>query len=163
LSLFIERDLTRQLRAGDVATNAWLRDRSWQIAAALRDLKKWISTPMWDTRARLIEELSRSLICAASGDWDGLSRSMPEKLTGSQVRIGLLMIARLLLAGALPALALWGLQSTRFRLQGEIYHYAVFGVSLWGLISLLSAFDPTFSTKASTIADMAKNFLPGKK
>jgi hypothetical protein len=160
----IERDLTRRLRTSDTTTDAWLRDRARHMAAALRGLKKWISTPMSDTRDHLIQELSQNLICAASGDWDGFSSAEPDKLTGSQFRSRVFSIARTLLAGAVPGLALWGLQSMpTYRLEGEIYHYVLIAVSTWALISVLSTFDQDFGAKTSALAEIAKTFIPGKK
>jgi hypothetical protein len=45
VAVCIERDLPHRLRTGDVTTDAWVRERVRQMAAALRGLKKWISTP----------------------------------------------------------------------------------------------------------------------
>jgi hypothetical protein len=163
VALCIERDLPRRLRTGDVTTDVWLRDRVQQMATALRGLKKWVSTPMPDTRDRFVEEVARSLVCAASGDWDGLSRAEPEKLSGPQLRSYVLRVVRVLLASALPAVALWLLHQTRFAPRGEIAQYATVGVFLWAVFSVLSAFDPNFSTTASTVKEIAKTFIPGKK
>jgi hypothetical protein len=118
---------------------------------------------MPDTRGRFIGEIARSLVCAASGDWDGLSRAEPEKLLGPQLCSRALLVMRVLLACALPAFVLWLLHQTPLAPQGEVAQYATVGVFIWAVVSVLRAFDPDFSAKASSVTEMAKTFLPGKK
>jgi hypothetical protein len=163
IALCIERDLPRRLRTRDVTLDAWLRDRVRQIAAVFRSLKQWVSTPKPDTRGKFVEEIAHRLVCAASGDRDGLSKPDPVQLSAPQLRSRVLVVGRVLLAGALPGLVLWLLHQTRFAPHGDVAQYASVGVFIWAVVSVLSAFDPDFSTKASTVKEMAKTFLPGKK
>jgi hypothetical protein len=151
--LCIERDLPRRLRTRDATIDSWLRERVRQIAAVFRSLKQWVSTPKPDTRGKFVEEIAHRLVCAASGDWDGLSKPAPEKLSAPQLRSRVLIVGRVLLAGALPGLVLWLLYQTRLAPHGDVAQYASVGVFIWAVVSVLSAFDPDFSTKASTVKE----------
>lgn len=101
------QDVPRLYRSSDIAMYDWLTERARQWAAALSDLKKWVITPMPDTREHLTRRLASQCAYFVAGTWDGLERKEPEKV--SRRRVGRALIAetaRICLAAGVPVLAL---------------------------------------------------------
>jgi hypothetical protein len=65
----------------DGATDDWLQKMTTQMAAALRDLKKWVLMPKPDTRRQFITRVAETFVHAATGEWDALARSEGEPQT----------------------------------------------------------------------------------
>jgi hypothetical protein len=65
----IERGLRRRLQCGDPATDRWVRNRTAQMAAAMRALKVDVVTQDTDVAAKLTGPLTTTLRCALSQEW----------------------------------------------------------------------------------------------
>jgi hypothetical protein len=57
----IETGMVKGSRTADPLTSVWFSNRMGQIAASVRDLKKWVLTPKEDTRPIFKEDLQRYL------------------------------------------------------------------------------------------------------
>ena len=65
----IERGLRRELRCGDPASDGWVRNRTAQMAAAVRGLKINVVSPDTDVAAKITEPLTTGLRCSLSQQW----------------------------------------------------------------------------------------------
>lgn len=70
------RHFNRQLRLGrrDRDTGARLREQGRQLAAAIRDLKLWVSLPGASSKDDLRERLAHDFVCTVTGEWHELPR-----------------------------------------------------------------------------------------
>jgi hypothetical protein len=155
--------LPRRLKSGDAFTDVWIRERSTQIAAAIRSLKQWIVTPMWNTYDRLCSHVTDSFLQAVDGNWDGLERIDPPKLSQRQFYARVGGIVGGVLLSALPLVGLFVLQKSQFKLEGATADYAKLMTIGWAVVSLLSTFDPTFNAKLSAVKEIASSLTPGGK
>lgn len=151
----IQHDLPRMLRTRDVATDLWLRGRAEQIAAAFRALKKWVSTPMADTRDQFIGRIADSLVHASAGDWDALTRMEVEQLSRPQLRSRVLVALRVFLIAAIPMVVLWVVQRTPLALEAPAAGYASAGVFVWAALTVLAALDPLLAAKLAAFKDVS--------
>jgi len=152
----IEYDLPRRLRAKDDATDAWFRNATAEMAAAFRALKKWVLTPMVDTREQFIAYIATSFTSVASGDWHNLERTKLEKVSGQVWRIRLVELLRTLLVATIPLLVLMIIQQTQLALEGAPAEYVTAGVLIWAALTLISVFDPLFGEKIDALKDVAQ-------
>jgi hypothetical protein len=158
----VETDLPRQLATGDVSTDIWLNDRAAQIAAALRSLKKWVLTPMLDTRTQLCERLLQTFAQILSGDWDALERAVPERVSRpARIRSvfgATLRLVRLVVVALLPVSALWGYQvvtQTELPLPWSSLWLPTIG---WAVLTLLILLDPQLGSKTTVMKDWLPMF-----
>src|SRR4028119_850309 len=86
IARILERDIPRHMRTNDVHTDTWIQDRMVRTAAAVREFKKWVSTPQGDTRTALHDALSPILRNFAMGEWHYLPEVDPPRLTRWEVR-----------------------------------------------------------------------------
>jgi hypothetical protein len=102
-ALFMEKYIYKVLKTSDDEANQWIMEMTRQIAAAIRDKKKWVYTPKPDTAQHLAERLADFLIHFLRNEWDSLDRVEVPKL--SQKTSGItqfLTTARSLIFGLLP-------------------------------------------------------------
>lgn len=160
----IQHDIAKQFHTSDQITDIWFSQTSLQIATYLRSYKKWILTSKPDTREHFINQLAQDLIAAISGDWDGFRKETPAHITRPERLFMLLAFARLILLAILPFGIMWLAQKTPLALQDPILEYVKLGTIIWGMLTIISAFDPTFVTKISAIKDLT-DIIPffGKK
>jgi hypothetical protein len=72
----IERDIPRSLPTGDASTAGWMRQRAWQIAAALRECKTVVAMSGDSARQDLLtNRLLPSLVAAAQSRWEDMIRA----------------------------------------------------------------------------------------
>jgi hypothetical protein len=158
LAFHIEYILPRRLRSGDGATNAWLKTTMKQIAAALRDKKKWILTPQEHTRDHFLNEMAYMLIFFVQGNWDALDRKEVEGMTTRGIWHTfvdlLLKVAKFLLSAIVPLALFFALQQTPFAFTGALYNGAIFFLILYEFVILASALNPDFGARISTIKDI---------
>jgi hypothetical protein len=153
----VQNNLPRRLKSGDALTDVWIRERSMQIAAAIRSLKQWIVTPKLDTYDGLCSRVTDTFLQAVDGNWDGLERIAPPKLSQRQLYARVTGIVGGILLSALPLVGLYLLQKSQFKLQGTIADYVTLVAIAWAVVSLLSTLDPAFSAKLSAVKDIASS------
>jgi hypothetical protein len=158
LAFHIENILPRRLCSGDGATNAWLKTTMKQIAAALRDKKKWILTPQEHTRDNFLNEMAYMLIFFVQGNWDALDRKELEGMTTRGIWHTfvdlLLKMVKFLLSAIFPLALFFALQQTPFAFTGALYNGAIFFLILYEFVILASALNPDFGARISTIKDI---------
>jgi hypothetical protein len=72
IALTIERELVRALRTGDLDTDLRFQDKASRMAAAFREKKMWVLTPMPDTAVHATVWFRQSLVKISHGDWNRL-------------------------------------------------------------------------------------------
>jgi hypothetical protein len=78
----IERDIPRALRGRDPITKCWIRNRTAQTAAGIRDLKTWLVIPTPLTRNDLLtKKLAPTFVAAVTGEWDRMEKVSSERRT----------------------------------------------------------------------------------
>ena len=126
------------------------------MAAFFRALKTWILVPKSDTRLQFKAQIQHSLVCALNGEWDGLQRIEPEKISPFKAwKAKLNIIFRALIAGVIPPLVLLVIQRTPLAVKGMLADYLAFGVIIWMVLTLISVLDPSYSEKVSTLKNIA--------
>ncbi len=154
-AICIEKYLPLQLPSGDALTDLWWRERTRQIAGALREKKKWILTPTNLTYNDFVDKMAHALICLITGDWDALERCEPEKLPrlSSWRTISVTMLRTVLLA-ALPIIGFWIFQQTPLALTDPARGYVSAGVFIWIVLTCLTQLDPNISARISAFKDV---------
>ncbi|HEV2582588.1 MAG TPA: hypothetical protein VGT44_17150, partial [Ktedonobacteraceae bacterium] len=154
----LEHYLCKKVPSGDTATDMWTRENAHQIAAALRDKKKWIITPKPDTNSCLVLSIGTTFNHVITGNLDALERMQPEKFSHPRSWLTrIIKIIRTLFIAFLPPAALWAIQLTPLAgLIAPARTYLLFGVLAWAVVTILRELDPDFSQKISTIRDMLR-------
>jgi len=162
----IENYLPRRLQCGDIVTESWLRGTAKQLAAALREKKKWIITPKEDTHDFFVKSIVFTLISIVNDNWDALERVEPEKLTLSQLRNSLFIflwrLLRIIFIAGLPIVGIWVFQQTPFAFTGSVRGDVIVGLFIWCLLTFVVALDPSFGTKISALKDVMSLLFPSK-
>lgn len=142
----------------DRATTSWIKENMKQVAAALREKKKWILTPKKDTRENFIRSIASTFTCFVEGDWDTLERTEPMKLTSGQLRHNiatfLLKAFRTVVVAALPFVCFFVIQQTPYAITGPILNVVVTALTLWGLSVIGHAINPNFSSTITNIKNI---------
>ena len=160
----IQYGLVRRLRSGDIITDAWMRGRAEDTAAAFRRLKRWILTPKADTQEYFIERIVMSFVHAVEGDWDALERVTPDSLTRPQRLARIVSLLRAVFIAALPILILKVPQVRNMVPGGSVADSLNAGAVIWGVFSLLAAIDPLLSVKLTMLKDVGiLSFGKGKE
>jgi len=159
---YFEYYIPRHLSSGDKSTDDWFKNSMKQVAAALREKKKWILTPMEDTAEYLIAKMTSTLVFVVTDNWHALEREEPEKITYQKFTHRLLSslskFLKLSFVGLFPLLFLIILQQTQFAITGPVRDYA-FIISLgWFVLTFLINVDSSISTKISLIKDFKSLF-----
>ena len=163
IAICIQNDLPGQLSAYDEVTDVWLTEEVSWIAASFRKKKKWILTPKSDTRNQFMREIANEFIYVASGEWDKLGRSEPERVPRSQKSLSRIKgILSGLFMGFTPVIILLIIQQTPLAIMGPIAEYLTVGVIIWASLSMLAIFDPHYSDKISSLSTIT-NLIPGLK
>jgi hypothetical protein len=161
----LDHYLPQRLRSGDIITDDWFNDSMRQVAAALREKKKWILTPKKDTFDNLAAIMSSTLLCIINGDWDALERKEPDKVILSVRRHAvidfILKISKVVLLAVLPILVFLGYQLTPFAITGAAQGFVIVGLILWVGLTFLVRFDPDVNAKVQLLKD-AKTLLSSK-
>lgn len=165
VALCIEVYIPRRVESGNRVLNVAFRQEAEQMAAAVRNLAKWIVAPKPDTQRQFIERVSSNLVSAIRGNWGDFERVEPERIPSVQAwrsRLGALL--RVILIGLMPGTVLWVVQSSpALALSDPIAEYAKAGALLWALLSVFVALDPLFGTKLGALKDISSLLpLPGK-
>jgi hypothetical protein len=158
IALCIDRDLRRRLGTREDGTDIWLEARLGQVANSFRAMKKWVLTPMGDTRTQLVMRLASVLRSAALGRWDDLPREDVEKISRPHWwHIRILRILGAVFVGGAPVLMFWLFQRTpKLALTGPVRDYLEVGVMIWAALALITLFDPSFGAKIAILKDVSQ-------
>ena len=85
VAVCVQHHIPYWLPGTDRFTDSWLVETGQKMAAAFRDLRKWVLTPRWDTSSQFTKRIASDLVHAAAGEWDHFERGEPE-LFQSQVK-----------------------------------------------------------------------------
>ena len=156
--------LFRGLHTEDQGTRLWRDDRALRVSHALREKEQWLITPKPDTRDHLAEALSSIVVSLLAGAWDRLEASEGNLALSQRPVRTALRVARTVLIGFLPAaIFAAGRYMEWFSLGSPIDNYVMGGLTLWGLVTVISVFDPLLKEKISTVKDIVGVFRGGRK
>ena len=147
----VSEGLPQVLRAGDLDTDTWLRNRCNAIAASLRAKKTWVCMPRSDTWKRLQDNLSRCLVDATLGNWDDLESAEQRLVSRQDIKVRVRTVVLGVIEALIPAGIYVGAQLVGFLKPGQLTDYLGFGVFLWAVIVILTALDPRFSEKLEAV------------
>ena len=134
--------VARRLRGRDAATDAWLTQRGEEMSAGMRAEKKGLLSAGVKHRERLVSVVGDSLVHSATGDWELMRRTSPEKVSKPRRTAE---AAQTVLVGLLPAALVFSVQQTSYAFEGGLKDYATFAAVLWLVLVLLVRIDPLFS------------------
>ena len=103
----MEQHLPRRLRHEDAANDAWLRQTTREVAAALRQAKQGLCLPDAGTRDELVRRLTDTLLHAIRGQWSRLERVECPAPPAPKRRSPAFIAARSLLFVGLAAVLVW--------------------------------------------------------
>jgi hypothetical protein len=153
--------LFRQLKTTDRAGWFWREDRARLISNALYDKQRWLMTPMVDTRTKLLESLTETLVAILSGQWDRLEVSDGLSITRAQTFRSGTQIAKAAFTGLLPiGLFVLARRSGMIEIGSPVADYIAGGLLLWAALSVVMAIDPTLTEKTSAMKDVL-SIIPG--
>ena len=130
------------LPAGDMGTDGWFKEKTTQIAEAVRSLKRWVLTPKPDTDTHLKSRVALFLELAISGQWDAMPCVAPE---GRAYRGHWLIRAGDILqmsSVVLIPLALAAVIRPSLVTRTGITEYAVVGIAFWVVLLASIAVNP---------------------
>ena len=160
----IERCGIWMRRVGDQTSSAWIQQRMADIAAGIREKKKWVAMPRLDTREQLTAAVTETFVALANCDWDSLPQYQSSSLSrGERIRIALLRLRGALLSIAIPTVLFWAVQYSSFALKPPVRDYATGLLLLWVLVVLLSAADPLYQSRVEAFRNVVQIFPFGKK
>lgn len=160
----IERCGIWMRRVGDQSSSAWIQQRMADIAAGIREKKKWLAMPRLDTRQQLMAAIAQTFVALANCDWDSLPQYQSSSQSrGERIRVGLLRLRGVLLSIAIPAILFWAVQYSSFALKPPVRDYATGFLLLWVLVVLLSASDPLYQSRVEAFRNVVQIFPFGKK
>ena len=164
VALCVEIRMTRRAKTRDVVSSFAYSQSNEEIAAAIREKKRWILTPKQDTYQHLQSNLSRLFSQALSGDWDSMSRSQPVEIDKTKLMERLFGHFQTLVIGAIPLGMLRVVTPYIVVLQDE----SVQGIARlifisWALWQIMKIFDPIINEDVSQFVDTVKNILAWRR
>ena len=154
-----ERYFPAKLSCRNRTIMAWQEKMFVDIAAAVRDLMRWVVMPKIDTRKSLIERIVSLLSHTVTGDWDALERGELEPLPSApSARIRLVAWFRIVVQAGLIPLGVYA-----FHLLQPKEHIPAFMFAIavgWPVITVLTGLDPDIKSKLETLRS-AIQIIPG--
>lgn len=152
-ALYLEKYIYEHLKTTDELTNEWIKERTHQIASAIRDKKKWVYTPRPDTSLYLMRSLADFLIHFLRNEWDFLERvDMPKVAQRGIWKAQALALVRNLIFGLLPISTLLLLQYTK--IVSKPFSDSIIGIAtIWAIVNLLWL-DPAIKDKLGAVKDV---------
>ena len=153
LARAVDGGFARRMRSGDQSSDAWVQDQAGRAGAAVRQLKRWVVTPLADTRERLRERLTADLVALAEGRWDPLERA--DGGSGTLARPPLWAtvrsVARTVGVALVPWAALWAYRRIDPAGASALPAWAAVGCALWGVVVLALAADPALPDRTRAV------------
>lgn len=131
-----------------------IEERFLGVANSIRSKVFWLAFPKADTVFFFDNFIVGCLACIVNGTWDEFQIEDREVPRVSQW-IWALTAARTFLMLALPFLALWGLQQTRFALDEPQREAALLAAIVWAFVSIFARMDPNFRGNITTLGEVA--------
>jgi hypothetical protein len=154
----IEKYLPRCLPSGDIDTDSWIKEATGQVAAAIREKKKWILTTKKDTSIYFIRSISLTLLSFIQDDWDSLERMEKHKRSIPNIRLLVANFAlktlRIIVLLGLPIVGFWMFQKFPLAIPDTVRGYVFVGLFLWEMFTLIIVIDPNLNAKVSVIKDL---------
>ena len=153
LARAVDGGFARRMRSGDRPTAAWVRDRATGAGAAVRQLKRWVISPLADTRERLRGRLAADLLALVEGRWDALERAggEPEAPTRRPQWAVAASVARTGVVAVAPGAALWACRRFDPAVASGLPARAAGGCVLWAVTVLVLAVDPALPDRTRAV------------
>jgi|ERR1043165_4741049 hypothetical protein len=160
----IEVDLPRRLRAGEAASDAWIKTRAEEMAAGVRSLIKGVVTPNQYTYEWLQRHVADYFVHSLRGDWDSFERVTPEKVSPPQLlRTRALRFLRALGSAAVPLVILLIVYKWNLVPDPTVFGYLEVGALAWAALGFVAQLDPDYAAKITAVKDVAGLFKPSGK
>jgi len=156
----VEKDFPDTLRSADFSTDALLKTRFDQIAAALREKKLWIATPKSDTRERLRDWLAHTLESAIEGDWDSLELAERAGRPSRSLREVAISSVRGVFTALGPVAIYWAAKRWDLLPHEDWTQYLGVGVVVWAIFAILFAMDPQLGERIEAFQKLT-SIVPG--
>jgi len=154
---YMENYIYLGLKTKDESVNVWTKEKTRQIASALRAKKKLIFLSKSDTSQKLMRSLSEFLIHFQNNEWSELERlEISEKSWRDNIKSQTPIIARNLLFGLLPLSIL--LLLPYLHIVAKPFSDSIIGIAiLWAIVNLLWL-DPSAKEKINAVKDATASF-----
>jgi hypothetical protein len=162
ISDLINQNITKYLSTGYIEVDSKIKLRARRIAMSYLLLQEWVFTPMETTWRDLYKRLHNDLIDILEGKWHYLEQAEVADIPRVERAIDrILSIAGAILLASIPIAVYAFLQATPLALTGEVSNTVKLLLAIWTLVNLASALDNNFSSKLTTLVDLAKA-VPGR-
>jgi hypothetical protein len=160
----IDEHLFKSYTSTDNSIRSSRDNTAYRISYALRMKEQWITTPKIDTNDWLLGYLSIFLVALLEGCWDNMEAAdAPAKSVRTTLSL-VLNATRTLLVGFLPAAVFAIVRGSKwFPLSAPLDDYVQVGLVLWGVLALISVFDPHLTEKLSAVKEIIGIFRGEKK
>jgi hypothetical protein len=162
----IEYQLYRQLCRQDHYTDAWLRQRTREMAAGVRELKRWALLGEPKDVDRLVTELARRLLGVIDGTWSAFKPAESAESAEPGVRgQRWLRMVRGLTAAAFPLAIVAALRIFPNSLGEAATASITLSAILWFLVNISAWLDPDYAKKADVtgISDLKTAILGSRR
>ena len=162
VAVSIELGLPNRLKYKDAVTDAWIRKSSQQMAAQVRQLKRYVLLPKAGDHQRLTEELCKLFVNVVRGHWAPIQDT--EMVGANSFFSRLLYGLRILFSVGFPILVIIILQLKiiPFTLNETVMSYVNAVMLGWILLNVMSLIDPKFDKKIGSLFKAADLFKKGK-
>jgi hypothetical protein len=150
----IESALPAYLPVADPAQRMVVKDRLRACAFKLRSMTLWVALPGPTTHIDLVSVCGDIIRPLVTGHYDELPNPAMPLRSKRQVLRSCLGLARLLLAGALPAVVLIGVRRLGVVVSGSLGAAATIFCIAWAVVTYLQLIDPLLTQRLSTIREL---------
>jgi hypothetical protein len=157
----VEQHLFRLLMTTNRSIAEWRQNHARMVANALYEKEKDLIVPAAETRGRLSRDLTRMLVNALNGNWDEFETADNPPMTWVQRYKMVIAVTKDAVVAVLPSgLFITARHWSLIDVPSPVADYITAGLLLWGVVSVISAIDPTLRDKISTMKD-ALSIVPG--
>jgi hypothetical protein len=157
----MERSIPAAVRAGDGSTDTWIRNESKERAAATRELKKWVFSPLNDTSNQLKTQIVTMVEAAATGKWYYLPKAPLKPINATQISVRAFRIVSTLIYALSPIALLTAWKHTPFAPPGAVVEKLTIVAFALSVVYLLLSVDSSVGERVRIASELLKSITGG--
>ena len=157
----LENELPRSLHSYDSSTDAWMTNRSQEMAAGIRELKKNVLLSKEGSQKLLQEVLAMRLLNASDGNWDLFERRKPSNTPTTVIKI--FNVLRTAIGIGLPLFIVGIIMISPIKISDTDMSYMAAVSIIWVGFNILVLIDPQYQEKMVAIKNMPENIIGWRK
>ena len=157
----LENELPRSLHSYDSSTDAWMTNRSQEMAAGIRELKKNVLLSKEGSQKLLQEVLAMRLLNASDGNWDLFEVGKPSNtLTPIVKTFNMIRTATVI---GLPLFIVGIIMISPIKFSDTVMSYVAAVSIIWVSFNILVLIDPQYQEKMVAIKNMPEYIIGWRK